>query len=362
MSAFGEPVSAGNRINHENYYSELTQGTHSYFDLGMFKLEMGDALPSAKLAYKTHGTLNRARDNAILFPHMYSGTSASMEMFIGAGRPLDPEKYFIILPGQFGNGFSSSPSNTPAPFDRARFPKVTIGDDVRAQYRLVTEQFKIDKLQLVLGWSMGAEQTYEWAVRYPEMVLRAAPFGGTAKTAPHNYLSVCLHEEAIKSDPAWDAGDYPDPSAVKAGLTLHSHVFSVLGVCPAFYKQEVWRTFGSASLDEFMKNFWEAWFLPMDANNLLSMGWKWRNGDVSRLAGGDLKRALGRIQAKTYVMPFANDMLFPVEDCAAEQEMIAGSELRVINSLWAHFAMLCIDPVDQRQIDQNLAELLATKV
>src|SRR5262249_3802280 len=106
--------------------------------------------------------------------------------------------------------------------------------------------------------------------------------------------------------------------------------FSVLGVCPAFYKQEVWRTFGSASLDEFMKNFWEAWFLPMDANNLLSMGWKWRNGDVSRLAGGDLKRALGRIQAKTYVMPFANDMLLPLEDCVAEQEMIAGSELRFI--------------------------------
>jgi homoserine O-acetyltransferase len=55
-------------------------------------------------------------------------------------------------------------------------------------------------------------------------------------------------------------------------------------------------------------------------------------------------------------------MLFPVEDCAAEQAMIAGSKLRVINSLWAHFAMLCIDPADQQQIDRNLAELLATPV
>jgi homoserine O-acetyltransferase len=100
----------------------------------------------------------------------------------------------------------------------------------------------------------------------------------------------------------------------------------------------------------------------MDANNLLCMGWKWRHGDVSRLTGGDLKQALGRIQAKTFVMPFANDMFFPVEDCAAEQAMIAGSELRVINSLWAHFAMLCVDPADQKQIDKNLAELLATPV
>jgi homoserine O-acetyltransferase/O-succinyltransferase len=87
--------------------------------------------------------------------------------FVGEGRPLDPSRYFIILPGQFGNGFSSSPSNTPLPDDRGAFPHVTIGDDVRAQHRLVTEQFGINELQLVLGWSMGAEQTYEWAVRYP---------------------------------------------------------------------------------------------------------------------------------------------------------------------------------------------------
>jgi homoserine O-acetyltransferase len=258
MSALLEAVRAAPRVNHENYYSELSQGPHSYFKLGDFKLEMGEILPGAVLAYKTVGTLNKARDNAILFPHMYSGTSASMESFIGDGRPLDPRKYFIILPGQFGNGFSSSPSNTPAPFDRARFPKVTIGDDVRAQYRLVTEQFNIAKLQLVLGWSMGAEQTYEWAVRYPKMVLRAAPFGGTAKTTPHNHLFVCLHEEAIKSDPEWKGGDYADPSAVGAGLTLHSHVFSVMGLCPAFYKQEAWRAFGSSSLEEFIQNFWEA--------------------------------------------------------------------------------------------------------
>jgi homoserine O-acetyltransferase/O-succinyltransferase len=71
---------------------------------------------------------------------MRSGTPKAMEIFVGEGRPLDPKKYFIILPGQFGNGFSSSPSNTPAPFNAGAFPNVTIGDDVRAQHRLVTER------------------------------------------------------------------------------------------------------------------------------------------------------------------------------------------------------------------------------
>jgi len=62
--------------------------------------------------------------------------------------PLDPRKYFIILPGQFANGFSSSPSNTPPPFNDGAFPNVTIGDDVRAQHRLVTERFEIKRLEL----------------------------------------------------------------------------------------------------------------------------------------------------------------------------------------------------------------------
>ena len=74
-----------------DYYSEEIHGPHQYFDLGDYELESGLTLPSARLAYKVHGTLNEARDNAVLFPHMWSGTSKSMESFIGDGRPLDPE-------------------------------------------------------------------------------------------------------------------------------------------------------------------------------------------------------------------------------------------------------------------------------
>ena len=184
------------------YYCEELHGPHQFFELGNFELESGITLPDARLAYKTHGALNEAKDNAILFPHMWSGTPKAMEIFIGEDRPLDLRRYFVILPGQFANGFSSSPSNTPPPFNGGAFPNVTIGDDVRAQHRLLTERYGIQRLELVLGWSMGAEQTYEWAVRYPDMVKRALPFAGTAKTTPHNYIFVRTHEDAIKSDPA----------------------------------------------------------------------------------------------------------------------------------------------------------------
>ena len=220
-----------------------------------FELESGITLPAARLAYKTHGTLNQAKDNVILFPHMWSGTPKAMEIFIGEGRPRHPRKYFIILPGQFANGFSSSPSNTPPPFNMGAFPNVTIGDDVRAQHRLVTERFGVTGLQLVLGWSMGAEQTYEWAVRFPDMVKRALPFAGTAKTTPHDYIFVRCHEDAIKSDPAWNGGFYSHPNAVYAGLRRHAQVWSVMGLCQQFYKQEAWREAGYSSLEDFLHRF-----------------------------------------------------------------------------------------------------------
>ena len=342
----------------DSYYSEEKHGVHSFLELGNTVLQSGVELRAAILAYKTLGTLNESKDNAILFPHMWSGTSASMEMFVGDGRPLDPTKYFVIFPGQFCNGFSSSPSNTPSPQGGGAFPHITIADDVIAQHRLVHEHFGIKQLELVTGWSMGAEQTYEWAVRFPEMVKRAVPFAGTAKTTPHDYLWVRAHENAIKSDPAWDGGFYKKQSDVSVGLRRHAEVWSVMGLCSEFYKQEEWRSLGFESLDGFVEGFWEAYFAPMDPNNLIWMAWKWRHGDVSLMTNGDLNSALGRITAKTIVVAFGGDMFFPPDDIEEEAKLIPGAEFRVIDSLWAHFAMFCLNEDDKSAIDKVFADIL----
>ena len=81
-----------------------------------------------------------------------------------------------------------------------------------------------------------------------------------------------------------------------------------MGLCQDFYNKEAWREAGYTSLEDFLNRFWNAYFAPMDPNNLIWMGWKWRHGDVSLHTGGDLKAALGRIKAKTYVVPFSRDM------------------------------------------------------
>jgi homoserine O-acetyltransferase/O-succinyltransferase len=343
------------------YYSESVHGHHEVFELGDFPLEMGETLRGAKLLYKTHGKLNDKKDNVILFPHMWSGTSSSMEGFIGKGRALDPDKYFIILPGMFGNGFSSSPSNTPTPHDRGAFPDVTIGDDVVAQHRLLTERFGIKALELVLGWSMGAQQTYEWAVRYPDMVKRAAPFAGTAKNTPHNSLWVTSHEDALKSDPNYNNGFYSNASDCHVGLRRHSRLWGVMGLCQEFYYKETWRSLGFSSLTDFQTGFWDNYFLPMDPNNLICMSQKWRRGDVSLHTEGNLEKALASIKAITYVITFTNDMFFPPEHSKREQLMIPNSEFHQVDTLWAHFGMFCCAG-ENTQIDSILFNLLKTSV
>ena len=161
---------------------------YSIFNLGNLRLQGGATLRGAWIAYKTYGTLNAAKDNAIVFPTFFGGQHYANEAIIGPGQALDPEKYFIIVPNMMGNGLSSSPSNTPMPYDRARFPWVSLYDNVSSQHRLVTELFGIERIAMVVGWSMGAQQTYQWGALSPDMVERIAPICGSARTSRHNFV------------------------------------------------------------------------------------------------------------------------------------------------------------------------------
>ncbi|MGH3853178.1 MAG: alpha/beta fold hydrolase [Pseudonocardiaceae bacterium] len=338
----------------------LDPGPQEYFDLGDFRLTTGYTLRNAKLAYRTYGDLESAKGKAIIFPLQFTGTSESMAIFIGPGRPLDPTKYLIILPGQFSDGFSSSPSNTPPPFNQGAFPPITYADDVIAQRRLVTERFNIRELYAVLGWSGGALQTYEWAVRYPSMVKRAAAFSGTAKTPVHTQILLSrLAQELLRSDPAWSNGFYADPHAVQVGLRRHSHVFSLMALTPEFYREETWSKVGFGSPGDFIAGIFEAQFLALDPNNLLSQLDKALKADVGVNANGDLAAALARITAKTFVVPFVGDRIFTRKDCEDGAALIPNSQIRFIDSVWGHNTMLSPMEEDKKAIDQVLGEVLS---
>lgn len=333
---------------------------YEIFELGDFTLQHGATLRNAKLAYKTYGTLNADKSNAIVYPTWYSGQHYDNEWLIGEGMALDPQTYFIIVPNMFGNGLSSSPSNTPEPYNQSRFPHVTFYDNVRAQHRLVTEKFGIEKLPLVLGWSMGAGQTYQWAISYPEMVERILPFCGSAKTSLHNIVFLEGVKAALQADAAWQHGWYD--AKPTTGLRAVGRVYAGWGLSQAFYQEKLFLQMGYSSLEDFLVSFWEGFFLRKDANNLLTMLWTWQNGDISKTPGfeGDFEKALGAIKAKAFVMPGSKDLYFPPEDNAYEVKFMPNAELRVIESLWGHFAGGGINPVDTQFIDQHIKELLAS--
>jgi len=340
-----------------SYYGQEGHGPYELMDIGTLELEEGGSISNCQLAVVTHGTLSAEKDNAILVTTWYSGTSKIMEdVYIGPGRALDPDKYFIVVVNQIGDGLSTSPHNS----DGSSFPKVRIGDDVRAQHKLLTETFGITSLALVVGGSMGAQQTYEWAVRYPDMVKRAAPIAGTAKNTEHDFTYTETLIEAIISDPKFNNGNYADSAEVADGLRRHAKLWTVMGWSTEFFRQNRHQALGFESVQAFVDEFMTGYFAPMDPNDLLCMAWKWQRGDVSRNTDGDLAAALGQITAKTFVMPISHDMFFPPTDCEVEQQLIPNSELKVINSIDGHLALFGTDPDCQAQIDTVLKELLAT--
>ena len=333
---------------------------YSIFEAGDVVLQSGLTYRNARLAYKTHGTLNAAKSNAIVYPTSFGAQHTDLEWQIGAGKPLDPAKYFIVIMNKFGNGLSSSPSNTPPPFDRGRYPHFTMTDNVRVQQRLMQWVFGIERIHLVYGFSMGAQQAFHWGALFPDRVERIAPICGSARTSPHNFVFLEGVKAALTADPAWQDGWFATQPV--RGFQAFGRVYAGWGLSQAFYREEVWRQIGFASLEDFLVGSWEAGFRRRDANDLLAMLWMWQHADISanELYGGDLAKALGAITAKAIVMPCETDLYFTVEDNRREVAQMPDAELRPIPSIWGHRAgNPAQNPEDAKFLDDAVRELLA---
>ncbi|MFD0716588.1 alpha/beta fold hydrolase [Paenibacillus sp. GCM10027626] len=331
---------------------------YEIYSLGDVVLQSGQRLPQAFLAYKTYGTLNASKTNAIVYPTWFAGRHTDNEWLIGPGKALDPDNYFIIVPNMLGNGLSSSPSNTPAPFDRANFPLITIYDNVRFQHRLVTEKFGIAKIALVVGWSLGALQTFQWGASYPEMVERIAPFGGTAKTRPHAQAFFEGLIAALQADSNWKEGFYTSPPA--AGLAAMGRAYAPWGFSQAYYLEGLYQAEGYSTLQSYLEDYWDQAFFSFDANDLIAMLRTGINGDISAnpVDNRNFEQALNRITAHALVMPGSTDLFFPPEDNAYEVKHMPNAVFRPIESKWGHCFGIGQNEEDCRVIDSHLKQLL----
>jgi len=197
------------------------------FVLRNFRFASGETLPELRLHYRTLGTPGSP---AVLVLHGTTGSGAQFlgpsfagELF-GPGQLLDPAKYFIVLPDGIGHGGSSKPSDGL----HARFPHYGYADMVEAQRRLLLEKLGVKHLRLIVGTSMGCMHSWVWAEAQPKfmdanLALACLP----VQIAGRNRVVRKLAMDSIRSDPAWNGGEYKSPPL--AGLRGALEVLFFMG-------------------------------------------------------------------------------------------------------------------------------------
>jgi len=305
------------------------------FALGDLPLRRGGVLPDARIVWKTHGRLNAARDNVVLYPTSYGAQHPDLEWLIGPEGILDPTRWFIVIPNMFTNGLSSSPSNT-APWPAL----VTAWDNVAAQRRLLREVFGLERLHCVYGWSMGAQQAYHWAAAHPGEVARIVVNCGSARTAVHNQVFLRSLMAVLEAAPEYDGTALFAAQPVKA-MRAFGRIYAAWALSQDFYRAGLHLTaLGAPDLETFLVRDWEQRFDRRPAADLLAQLRTWDAGDIGDHPryGGDLARALSAIEARVLLMPGQTDLYFRVADNEAELPHLRHARLAVIPSIWGHRA------------------------
>ena len=327
-------------------------GEHSLGDLA---LEHGETLPDARIAWKTYGTLSPSRDNVVVYPTSYSATHDDQEWLIRADGILDPTRWFVVTPDMFGNGLSSSPSNTDA------YPSlVTTADNVRAQRRVLAERFGIERVACVYGFSMGAQQAYHWASLFGDDVERSVVNCGSARTSVHNQVFLRALLATLEAAPEHRGGGRfsAEPAAA---LRAFARIYAGWAMSQDWYRAGLHRAGGAATLDDFLDREWEPGFTACRAADLYAQARTWDASDISAnaLYGGDLARALGAIRARVLLMPATTDLYFRVADNESELPHLRDGRVVPIPTIWGHRAGAPSgNPEDERFVRETVRAFL----
>ncbi|MBC1260446.1 alpha/beta fold hydrolase [Synechococcus sp. BSF8S] len=337
-------------------------GRDETFTLGDLPLACGRLLPQAQLAYRVFGELNAARSNLVLYPSSYGAWPEDIDWVVGP--ILDPARFCVLLVSQFGNGRSSSPSNSPMGLAEEGWV-ISHGDNVAAQQRLIREVFGVERLALIYGWSMGAQQAYHWAALEPGAVERICCLCGTARTPPPNRLFLLSLRQALTADPAWDGRRFS--ATPEQGLRTFALIYASWAASQPYYRQGRHAALGYCSVDDYVERSWLPAYRRHEPRDLLAMLDTWLANDLGAAVGAargdgtplELAAALGRITARTMVIAGSHDLYFPPDDCAAEAACIPGARFERLESVLGHRAGNPRDaPSEQARIRSAVESLL----
>lgn len=311
--------------------------------LPTFPLLSGVVLNDARIGFRTYGSLAPSGDNVVLLFTYYTGDDLSYTAWIGPGRPLDPAEHFVIVVDHFGGGISSSPSTSDT-----TFPPVQVGDCVcAAEY--VLDRLGVRDLRLVAGWSLGGIQALDFAARYPDRTSAVFALCSAARCSP-------INEVFLGSLGATLSAACLDNETELERLDAFGRVYAGWAYCEEFFAQEVYREFGYTGVGDVLDR-WGKDHQAMHAGDLLAALEMWRAAD----GGGSpesLRDRLGRITARTVLMPSATDKYFTVAENHLEAAWIDRGEVRELVSPLGHIAgRPGIRAAEQREVDLCLREL-----
>ena len=318
------------------------------FALGDLPLRCGQTIPQAQIGYLQIGELNADRSNLVLVPSSYGARPTDLAWI--AGPVLDPDRWCIVIAGAFGNGVSSSPSHGGMGLAEQGWV-VSHADNVAAQQRLLRERFAVSRLPLIYGWSMGAQQAYQWAISQPQWVERICCVCGTARTSPHNRLFLLSLRQALTADPHWTGSGFSgDP---EQGLRTYALIYASWAASQPFFRGI------SDPVEQHVEQQWLPAYRRHDPRDLITMLDTWLAHDVA--PGADLAAALAGIGARTAVVACNRDLYFTVDDMAADAAAIPGAELHVLESLLGHRAgNPHSSPAEQQQLRRIVDQLLVS--
>ena len=289
-------------------------------NLGDVVLENGTVLKNCQLAYRTFGTLNNERSNAVLFPAWLGGTSEMLAGFIGKEKFLDDTKYFIIAVDPLGNGVSTSPSNYSGLAEK-EFPIYTIGDMVKTEYLLLTKVLGIQQLYGVIGMSMGGHEVFEWIVSYPTFVKKAVAIVGTPRMTGYEKLYWQTQLEIFKAFQSCDSCD--------AGRFLN--LWLSLFAYSADYQNTIIKP------DNFSQFLEELREIDLNINDYCSQIRAIQFHDVISKNGGSFKQVASLVKADLLAIVEMKDLICN-PNTAIEFVNMVGGQIHKLSSPFGHIS------------------------
>lgn len=322
-----------------------------HFEIKDFTFQNGTTLPAVKLAYRE---FNPTGQKTALVPTCFRGRINTTLNFTAGGL----RDYRVIVVAQFGNGESSSPSNTPD------FPSsLDYRDCVRAQHKLATERLGFSSLDVVVGFSMGGQCAYHWLAMYPDMVRSAVIICSSAKTSLHNYQFLEGPKAALVH-----SVDYNDNSLRLQGkppirgLHAFGRAYSAWLTSAEWFEERRFEKQGFKSLDEWSKVVGGTNYEDWHPDNLLVMLGMWQRADLGLLLEPQrpVEEVLRSLKARVLLMPCQTDQYFKWETSQKEVAHLPHGKLAVIPSIWGHIAGGGGNPDDSEWMDRRIADFLIT--